>query len=78
MVAHFFTLSHTPAGSKLRKQGVFQISVDLGGREVRIKYITKSPLFADGSRDVYFEVMGLPRTVNIVDVKGCETGKNSI
>ncbi|KEP61320.1 UNVERIFIED_CONTAM: pyruvate carboxylase [Hammondia hammondi] len=43
------------------------ITVHMAGREVTVKYIAKTHVLPDGSRDVFFEVMGLPRTVNVID-----------
>jgi pyruvate carboxylase len=44
-----------------------EITVTQAGREVTVKFITTSELHSDGTRDVFFEVMGLPRTVTITD-----------
>jgi len=48
-----------------------EIEVDLAGRAITIKYLTKSPVLPDGTRDVYYEVLGVPRTANVPD-KTCE------
>ncbi|PFH33418.1 pyruvate carboxylase [Besnoitia besnoiti] len=44
------------------------VTVHMAGREVTIKYIAKTHVLPDGSRDVFFEVLGMPRTVNVVDL----------
>merc|ERR1712098_316722 len=44
-----------------------EITLVLAGREVTIKYLAQSQVFQDGTRDVFFEVHGLPRKVNVVD-----------
>eukprot|EP00746_Dinoflagellata_sp_MGD_P038670 gnl/MRDRNA2_/MRDRNA2_193018_c0_seq1.p1 gnl/MRDRNA2_/MRDRNA2_193018_c0~~gnl/MRDRNA2_/MRDRNA2_193018_c0_seq1.p1 ORF type:complete len:263 (+),score=50.05 gnl/MRDRNA2_/MRDRNA2_193018_c0_seq1:165-953(+) len=44
-----------------------EMRLDMFGREVKVKYIAYSPLLPDGTRDVYFEVMGTTRMVNVVD-----------
>jgi len=44
------------------------ITVDMYGREVKIKFVAKSSTFPDGTRDVYFNVSGSPRTVNVIDM----------
>eukprot|EP00386_Alphamonas_edax_P002427 GDKI01007201.1.p2 GENE.GDKI01007201.1~~GDKI01007201.1.p2 ORF type:complete len:597 (+),score=278.52 GDKI01007201.1:1437-3227(+) len=54
------------------------IVVDMAGREVHIKYIAKSGVLADGSRDVFFEVMGLPRTVNVKDKSAKKEVKQNV
>jgi len=43
------------------------ITVDMAGREVHLKYIAKTHVLSDGTREVYFEVMGLPRSVTVKD-----------
>jgi len=42
-----------------------EIVVNMAGREVNVKHVVKSHVNDDGSRDVFFEVMGYPRTVNV-------------
>ena len=34
---------------------------------MKIKYITKGAVLPDGTRDIFFEVSGVPRTVNVPD-----------
>jgi len=42
--------------------------VNMAGREVQVKHIVKSHVHHnDGSREVFFEVMGYPRSVNVLD-----------
>ncbi|KAF8819263.1 pyruvate carboxylase [Cardiosporidium cionae] len=43
------------------------ITINMAGREVQVKYIAKTHILDDGSRDVFFEVMGFPRTINVKD-----------
>eukprot|EP00918_Siedleckia_nematoides_P066353 GHVU01144288.1.p1 GENE.GHVU01144288.1~~GHVU01144288.1.p1 ORF type:complete len:798 (-),score=217.37 GHVU01144288.1:75-2468(-) len=44
-----------------------KLSVDMNGREVEIKYVSSTHLLNDGTREVFFEVMGLPRTISVRD-----------
>eukprot|EP00070_Physeter_catodon_P047052 XP_028353946.1 uncharacterized protein LOC114487578 [Physeter catodon] len=45
------------------------ITVHMAGREVNIKYIAQTHVHPDGTRDVLFNVMGLPRAINVSDTK---------
>ncbi|CBZ53110.1 hypothetical protein NCLIV_028990 [Neospora caninum Liverpool] len=48
------------------------VTVHMAGREVTVKYIAKTHVLPDGSRDVFFEVMGLPRVVNVIDLNASQ------
>eukprot|EP00919_Chromeraceae_sp_WS-2016_P022276 GHVR01052959.1.p1 GENE.GHVR01052959.1~~GHVR01052959.1.p1 ORF type:complete len:1214 (+),score=291.38 GHVR01052959.1:63-3704(+) len=50
----------------------------LSGNEVTINYLAKSPIFKDGSRDVYFEVNGLPSTMNTMDNSAHDSKKRNV
>ncbi|PHJ16395.1 pyruvate carboxylase [Cystoisospora suis] len=55
-----------------------KVTVQMAGREITIKYIAKTHVLPDGSRDVFFEVMGLPRTVNVVDLNASKDIKKNV
>eukprot|EP00747_Dinoflagellata_sp_TGD_P092615 gnl/TRDRNA2_/TRDRNA2_165474_c0_seq1.p1 gnl/TRDRNA2_/TRDRNA2_165474_c0~~gnl/TRDRNA2_/TRDRNA2_165474_c0_seq1.p1 ORF type:complete len:460 (+),score=111.32 gnl/TRDRNA2_/TRDRNA2_165474_c0_seq1:188-1381(+) len=55
-----------------------EIVVNMYGREVKIKYITKGAVLPDGSRDIFFEVSGVPRTVNVPDESSTAQVKKNV
>lgn len=54
-----------------------ELDLQLAGRNVHVKYVSKSPLLPDGSRDVFFEVMGMPRSINVKDRAAERAADNS-
>uniref|UniRef100_A0A0G4HCF9 Pyruvate carboxylase n=1 Tax=Chromera velia CCMP2878 TaxID=1169474 RepID=A0A0G4HCF9_9ALVE len=45
------------------------------GTELEVKMVAKSPLFKDGTRDVFFECGGIPRSCNVKDQSAADERK---
>mmetsp|Transcript_12382 Transcript_12382/g.29492 ORF Transcript_12382/g.29492 Transcript_12382/m.29492 type:complete len:177 (+) Transcript_12382:3130-3660(+) len=55
-----------------------EVSLVHAGREIKIKYVASSSLRPDGTKDVFFEVMGLPRTVTVTDKSAVSSTKRNV